>query len=70
MSFDLTTARMNAGYSIKSLARELDVHEHAIRRLERGEGGVHPANAKKVADRFGVQVTDLMPVESNGKAAA
>lgn len=63
MTFDLAAARINAGYSIKSLARELEVHEHAIRRLERGEGGVHPANAKKVADKFGVQVTDLMPVD-------
>lgn len=62
MSFDLTTVRLNAGYSIKSLARELDIHEHAIRRLEAGEG-VHPATAKKIADRFGVQVTDLMPVD-------
>lgn len=61
--FNLTMARINAGYSIKSLARELGVHEHAIRRLERGEGGVHPANAKLIADRFGVQVTDLMPLE-------
>lgn len=68
MSFDLTSARLNAGYSIKALARELDVHEHAIRRLETGEG-VHPATAKKVADKFGVQVTDLMPLDTNGVAA-
>jgi ribosome-binding protein aMBF1 (putative translation factor) len=62
---------LNAGYSIKSLGRKLDVNEHAIRRLERGEGGVHPANAKKVADFFDVQVTDLMPAEpTNGKRAA
>lgn len=58
---NLTAERLNRGYSIKGLARELDVHEHAIRRLERGEGGVHPATAKKVADFFGVQVTDLRP---------
>lgn len=71
MSFDLMVARLNAGYSIKALARELGVHEHAIRRLERGDGA-HPATAKKIADRFGVRVTDLMPRESNGepKAAA
>lgn len=59
-AIDLKTMRLNEGYSIKALARELDVHEHAIRRLERGEGGVHPATAKKIADRFDVQVTDLM----------
>ena len=61
-TFNLTEARLNAGYSIRGLARELDVHEHAIRRLEAGEGA-HPASAKKVADHFGVQVTDLLPME-------
>lgn len=64
MSIDLKALRLNEGYSIKALARELDVHEHAIRRLERGDGGVHPATAKKIADRFDVQVTDLLPVEA------
>lgn len=67
-TFDLTAARMNRGYSIKSLARELEVHEHSIRRLERGEGGVHPATAKKVADFFEVLVTDVMPLNGNGEA--
>lgn len=62
-TFNLTAARLNAGYSIKGLAEELDIHEHAIRRLEEGKG-VHPATAKKVADRFGIQVTDLLPLES------
>ena len=57
---DLKALRLNEGYSIKALARELGVHEHAIRRLERGEGGVHPATAKKIADRFELQVTDLL----------
>lgn len=55
---DLTAARLNKGHSIRSLAEELDVHQHAIRRLEAG-GSVHPATAKKVADYFGVKVTDL-----------
>lgn len=59
--FDLHVARINAGYSIKGLARELGIHEHAIRQLERG-GRVRPATAKVVADRFGVLVTDLMPI--------
>ena len=63
MSFDLTEARLNAGLSIRGLADELDVGQHSIRALERGDGRVHPATAKKIADRFGVQVTDLMPVD-------
>jgi transcriptional regulator with XRE-family HTH domain len=59
MSFDLTTARLNAGFSIRGLARDLGIGEQAIRRLENGEV-VHPATAKKVADKFGVRVTDLV----------
>lgn len=59
---ELAAARLNAGYSIRSLARHLDVPEQSIRRLEDGER-IHPANAKKVADFFGVRVTDLMPID-------
>ncbi len=61
MSIDLTSERLNKGHSIRSLADELGVHQHAIRRLEAG-GSVHPATAKKIADYFGVRVTDLMPM--------
>jgi hypothetical protein len=39
------------------------VPEQSIRRFEAGGGGLHPANAKRIADRFGVQVTDLLPVK-------
>ena len=38
MTFNLTTERLNAGYSIRALAREIDVPEHTIRRLENGLG--------------------------------
>lgn len=65
MTFNLRTARLNAGYSIRGLARELEVGEQAIRRLEDGEA-VHPATAKRVADKFGVHVIDLMPLDANG----
>jgi DNA-binding XRE family transcriptional regulator len=63
--FDITAARMNAGYTIRGLAREIGIAEQSLRRLEGGEG-VYPGTAKKVADYFGVQVTDIMPV---GQAA-
>lgn len=68
MTFDLATERLNRGHSIRSLADELGIHQHAIRRLEAGEG-VHPATAKKIADYFGCRVTDLMPLDEP-KAAA
>ena len=60
--FDLALARFNEGYSQRSLAIELGVSRATIKALEAG-GTVHPANAKKVADRFGVQVTDLMTID-------
>lgn len=62
MTFDLTRARINAGHSIRGLARELHTHEQTIRRLEQGLP-VRPESAKPVADYFGVRVTDLMPLE-------
>lgn len=62
VAFDLAAARLNAGHSVKSLARELGLHEHTLRRLEHHQP-VHPANAKKVADWAGCRVTDIMPVE-------
>jgi transcriptional regulator with XRE-family HTH domain len=68
MMFDLRTARLNRGLSIRQAARETGVAEPTIRRLEAGEGA-HPANAKKVADYFGVQVVDLLPPEQTGAAA-
>jgi transcriptional regulator with XRE-family HTH domain len=55
---ELTTARLNRGFSIRALAREIDVPEQAVRRVEADER-ITPANAKKIADFFGVRVTDL-----------
>lgn len=60
--FDLAAARLNRGLSIKAAAREIGVHEHSLRSVE-GGGSAHPATAKKIADFYGVQVTDFMPVD-------
>lgn len=60
--FDLTTARINAGHSIRGLARTIGVAEPTLRRLEAGLP-VRPESAKPVADYFEIQVTDLIPVE-------
>ena len=64
---ELTAARLNAGHSIRSFAEEIGVPEPTIRRLESGLG-IHPKYAKRVADFFGVQVTDL-PTFSERTAA-
>lgn len=56
--FALGSARMNRGLSQRDLAAECDVSLTVIQRLEDGKK-VFPRNAKKVADYFEVQVTDL-----------
>jgi len=58
--FNLTAERVNRGLSIRALAREMGVAEQSLRRLEAGER-VTPAIAKRIADYFGVKVTDLGP---------
>jgi transcriptional regulator with XRE-family HTH domain len=65
---DLRKARINAGFSVRSFARHLDVPEQTIRRLESGQG-ISLAYAKKVADYFEVTVLDLMPELIEGAAA-
>ena len=61
MSFDLRAARLNQGLSQRATASNCGVSLTTIQRLESGKTAT-PANAKRVADYFDVQVTDLMPV--------
>jgi transcriptional regulator with XRE-family HTH domain len=66
---NLASERVNRGFTIRGLAREIGVAEQTLRRLENGEV-VHPAKAKLVADYFGCKVTDLMPLGGDGSAAS
>lgn len=56
--FDPVAARHNKGLTQRAAAKSADVSLQTIQRIEAGQGA-HPANAKKVADFYGVQVTDL-----------
>ena len=67
--FVLEHARLNRGLSIRQAAKASGVAQETFRRLERGER-IQPASAKKVADFFRVQVTDLMRAESESERAA
>jgi transcriptional regulator with XRE-family HTH domain len=58
--FDLRAERLNAGLTVSGLALKVGVSREAIRRLENGDGGAHPANLKLIADHFGVKVTDVL----------
>lgn len=59
---ELKAIRLNNGDSIRGLARKLDLPEQTIRRLEEGKG-CWLDRAKKLADYYGVQVTDLPAFE-------
>lgn len=56
--FDVKAERLNRGLTQRDLARECDVSLPTIQRLEGGATAT-PSNAKKVADFFGIKVTDL-----------
>mgnify|MGYP007071595999 CR=1 FL=1 len=64
---DLTAARLNAGYSIRGLARHLGISEQVVRRVEAG-APVQPANAKPLADFYGTTVTDLLGMTDRNAA--
>ncbi len=58
---ELRLARINKGLSRRGLAREIQVPEQTLRRLESGHS-ISLRYAKRVADHFGLTVTDLLPV--------
>ncbi len=60
--FNLRDARLNEGLSQRALAEEVGVSRETIRLLEQGirPENPRPAVAKRIADRFGIKVTDLM----------
>lgn len=66
-SFALREAYLNQGFSRRAFAREVRVPEQSIRRLENGLG-ITPAYAKRVADYFGIKVTDLLPLDTGAAA--
>lgn len=65
--FDLRSARLNAGLSQRKLAAVVGVSRMTVQNLEAGRGA-HPVNAKKIADHFGVEVTDLLPEPTEAAA--
>lgn len=68
MTFELRRAYLNRGFSRRSFAKAIEVPEQSIRRLEKGLG-VHPDNARKVANYFGLDTVDLLP-DPEQRAAA
>lgn len=63
---DLRRARRDRGLTVGDVARGAGVN---LRVVSRAEQGVEPreGNAKRIADFFGVRVSDLWPDTSNNK---
>lgn len=66
--FDLAAARLNLGLSRRELAEAVGVPYRTILRLEAGLGA-RPAALKRVADFFGVTVTELIGWPEERRAA-
>lgn len=69
MSFDLVSARLNKGLSVRGAARKIGIARETLAAAERDES-VHPGTAKKIADFYGVQVTTIWPVDEPDRSAA
>lgn len=74
MTVNLKAERLNRGYSIRGLARQLEISAPTLQRAEDGEQ-IHPATAKAIADFYGYKVTDIWPLDTepvgtSGKAGA
>ncbi|MHB1950193.1 MAG: helix-turn-helix transcriptional regulator [Acidiferrobacteraceae bacterium] len=69
---NIVAERVNRGLSQSDAAAEIGVSRGTLDRAERGLR-IQTARAKRIADFYGVKVTDLWPVQtdhSNGSAAA
>jgi transcriptional regulator with XRE-family HTH domain len=64
---DLRSERQNRGLTLREAAKEMDVDFTALQRAERG-ARPYPANAKKIADFYGVSVTDIWPAKERTAA--
>jgi ribosome-binding protein aMBF1 (putative translation factor) len=55
--------RVNEGLSRRALAREVGIDEEVVRGYESNRYVPRPPNAKRIADRLGVTVTEIWPAE-------
>ncbi len=70
MSINLVAERLNRGQSTRAAAEAIGVSRGTLERAERGERP-QPELAKKIADHYGVKVTDIWPIEpTNGTPVA
>lgn len=62
--------RLNAGLSLSAVSEQIGVPKRLLAELENGVPvRPHPHNAKRLADFYGVKVTDIWPVDDLEPAA-
>ncbi len=66
----LRRRRIDGGYSISALGRELGIDKSNLSKAERGMGGLSPENLKKLSDRLGVPMGELVLDIADKRAAA
>jgi transcriptional regulator with XRE-family HTH domain len=63
----LKEARIEAGYTQRTLAEALDTSARTIGNWERGSNRPHPGNGRRLADLLAVPARDLLaPERENG----
>jgi transcriptional regulator with XRE-family HTH domain len=60
---NLKAARLNRGLTVADAAGQIGVLPHVLRDAENLGTVPRPASAKLIADFYGLQVTDVWPVE-------
>ncbi|MDN5331413.1 MAG: helix-turn-helix protein [Tepidanaerobacteraceae bacterium] len=59
MVTNLRILRVKRGLTIRKLAKELEIHECWLNRMELGQSYIPPHLRQKIADFFGVQVSEI-----------
>ena len=62
MTVNLQAERLNRGLTIREAAEAAGVAPSVVARAENGQT-LAPGNAKRIADFYGLKVTDIWPVE-------
>lgn len=57
----LRRGRIEGGYSISALGRELGIDKSHLSKAERGKSGLSPENLKKISETLKIPMRELVP---------
>jgi transcriptional regulator with XRE-family HTH domain len=69
-AIDLRELRVNRGLSIEAAALEMEIETATLRRAELGVSKPQARNAFRIAQFYGLKVTDIWPLQKQGVSAA